>query len=48
MTLYEIIREMTDEQFRQYQKYAVRYCETHDCDKCRRYLTKFEERVLNK
>lgn len=48
MSYIDIIREMTDDEFKQYQKYAEKYCETHDCEKCCYYLTKFKERVLER
>lgn len=43
----EIIERMTDEQRRQYDEYAERYCENKECDRCKRYLKRFEEKFIN-
>lgn len=45
--LREILAKMNKEQLEQYLEYSAKYCENHECEKCKRYLLKFKEKVLD-
>lgn len=50
LTLKEVISRMPIEDFKQWQQWIEikGICERKECDRCRRYIRAYEERVLNK
>lgn len=50
LTLKEVIRKMPLEDFKQWQQWLEDkgVCERKECDRCKRYIRAYEERVLKK
>lgn len=50
LTLKEVISRMSAEDFKQWQQWLEDkgVCERKECDRCKRYIRAYEERVLKK
>lgn len=50
LTLKEVISRMSAEDFKQWQQWIEErdICERKECDRCKRYIRAYEERVLKK